>query len=444
MKIGYSDFAKQHSSPGGKPYNEKCLLQTMEAIKDAGLAGKVDIDIEFAGGEGPGRRVNPKGYEWTLKETITPAVLSYASENGISLKYRETIQGGDGCILLGTEQSAAKVMATQLDHITKHTTAPSAQSWDKSYFTSLHSKVNEHQQTARDAYHALYNDPDFALLMKLHKEMCVKGGSRKVSRAEETSPYDKAQDNKAPLADFRAIGFNAASIGTGVHVPPIFGQGTAFYESMERTEDLVTSKLFRERLMTSFMVRDLHVLDELKDFIELYNPEYWKKFDQFDQDGKLTTHAQIARRLDELVYSDGSEKRIYPRLKRAVRLIEDDLAKFDQVRNRHDFSDVEEIIAEGDYKKRLAEKRTLIKSIHENRMQELHDLFIKREEMPLHSPHYSRVARSSAIKAGAVLDNKVVSAVFDAAIQPGERTFANDHKRIVDHAIPLLDLAGNA
>jgi len=54
------------------------------------------------------------------------------------------------------------------------------------------------------------------------------------------------------------------------------------------------------------------------------------------------------------------------------------------------------------------------------------------------------VARSSAIKAGAVLDNKVVSAVFDAAIQPGERTFANDHKRIVDHAIPLLDLAGNA
>jgi len=99
MKIGYSDFAKQHSAPGGKPYNEKCLLQTMRAIKDAGLAGEIDIDIEFAGGEGPGRRVNQKRYEWTLKEPVTPAVLSYAAKNSITLKYREPTTGENGCIL---------------------------------------------------------------------------------------------------------------------------------------------------------------------------------------------------------------------------------------------------------------------------------------------------------------------------------------------------------
>lgn len=445
MKIGYSDFAKQHSSPGGKPYNEKCLLQTIKAIRDAGLAGKVDLDVEFAGGEGPGRRVNPKGYEWTLKETITPAILSYAAKNGVTLKYRETIQGGDGCILLGTEQSAAKVMATQIDHISKHITRPPEKTWDKQYYNVLRGKVKEHTKTARDAYFALYNNHDFALLMKLDKKMCERGGSRKVIRAELSSPYERDKEDKAPLADFRAIGFNAASINTGVPLPAIFGQGTAFYESMDRTEDLIESKLFRERLITSFMVRDLHVMDELKGFIELYNPEYWKGLGgQFDGNGNETIEFKIAQRVRDLRYPDGDNRTIYARLKGVLRLIEEDLARFDQIRSRPEFNDIEEIIAEGDYKKRLEEKRSLIRSIHQNRLRLLHDGFIKREKMELISPHYTRQQRSNAITAGSVGDSNVVSAIFDPALGEDEQTFADDYQAIIDHSIPLLDLAGNA
>lgn len=443
LKIGYSDFAKQHSSPGGKPFNEKCLLEIMKVFKDNDLADKINLDIEFAGGEGAGRRVNPKGYEWTLKETVTPSVLAYAGTHGIALKYRETIQGGDGCILLGTVESASKIMATQLDHLSHYATAPAEAIRYRSYYTTLQGKVQEHTQSARDAYSKLYNDADFALLMRLHKEMCVKGGSRKMSRLEGTSPYDRVQEDKELLADFRAIGFNAASISTGVHLPPIFGQGTALRESLKRTEDLVQSELFRERLMTSFMVRDLHVMDELKGFIELYNPEYWRKFEEFDAEGNETTEAKIAHRLDELVYSDNNPRRIYPRLKRALRIIEKDLNEFDYVRENFDFSDIEKIIAEGDYTERLAKKRNLISAIHQNRLALLHGEFVKREEMPIHSPNYTRSARSNAIKAGAALNVGAVSKVFDHA-SDDNRSFKHTHGLIKSHQIPLLDLNYNA
>jgi len=452
MKIGYSDFAKQHSSPGGKPYNEKCLLQTIKAIKDAGLAGQVDLDIEFAGGEGPGRRVNPKGYEWTLKETITPAVLSYAAKHGVAIKYRETIQGGDGATLLGTEQSAAKVMATQLDHLSKHTSESPENTKDREYYNSLRGKVREHHQTARDAYHALYNNPDFALLMKLHKEMCIKGGSRKVSRTDGASPYDKDQEYKAPLADFRAIGFNAAAISTGMQITTYFGQGTAFFESMDRTEELMQSKLFRERMMTSIMVNDMHMIEELKAFAELYNPEYWRQFPRYSEDGKKTTETQIAHDLSTLVYSDDKSRRIYPRLREAVRLIEDDFMDFNEVRKRFNLDDVEAIIANenasivgaGDYAGQLKEKRELASALHQNRIKLLHDAFIRRAKMPKDSTFYTEEAREKAIKAGAVLDNAVVSEIFDGAVENGQPTFADDHKEIQAHITPILDLAGNA
>ena len=247
MKIGYSDFAKQHSSPGGKPSNEKCLLQTMVAIREAGLAGKIDLDIEFAGGEGAGRRVNPNGYEWTLKETVTPAVLAFAHKNHIRLKYRETIQGGDGCILLGTEESAARIMATQLTHLSTHLTSDPENVLDQSYYNELKGKVSEHHRSGRKFYHDLYNDPDFAMMVKMVGALCEKGGSRKVSRAEVRSPYDKAVEAQAPLADVRAIGYNARLLQMLSHLTPIFGQGSAFYENRERTDQLIQSELFRER-----------------------------------------------------------------------------------------------------------------------------------------------------------------------------------------------------
>ena len=92
--------------------------------------------------------------------------------------------------------------------------------------------------------------------------------------------------------------------------------------------------------MTAVMVRDLHMLDELEAFIEVFNPASWQEFDQFDEHGNQTTEAMIAKRLDEIVYSDDSPKRIYPRLKRAFRLIKADLEKFDQIVRKPEFDDV--------------------------------------------------------------------------------------------------------
>lgn len=438
LKIGYSDFAKQHSAPGGKPNNEKCLLQTMRAIEDAGLAHEIDLDIEFAGGEGPGRRVNPKGYGWTLKETATPAVLSFANENGIRLKYRETIQGGDGCILLGTEESAAKIMVTQLDHLSRYMTASPSTTWDPLYYSQLRENVSEHHESARKTYDELYNDPDFALLMKLHKELCEKGGSRKVNRGELRSPYDKDEGNQPPLADLRAIGFNAASIQTGVHLPPIFGQGTAFYQNPERTERLVQSPLFRERLITSFMVRDLHMMDELNDFVELWNPDYWLQSPKFDADGNETTESHIAQRLDELAYSDGNKESIYARLKRAVRLIDDDLQKFDQIRERYDFSDIESIIQQGNYLERLDQKRALLSDMHAHRLSTIKQLFLDLESSDLYSHDHTRKERQFAINAGICLDLKSASTVLPKAAN------GNTQKNIKSQSIPILDVNYNA
>lgn len=443
MKIGFSDFAKQHSAPGGKPSNEKCLMQTIKAIADARLAGEVDLDIEFAGGEGPGRRVNLKGYEYTLQETVTPSVLSYAAKKGVRIKYRETIQGGDGAILLGTEQSASKIMATQLDHITKHTTQTKKANLDNKYYTELRGNIQEHHQAARGAYHKLYNDADYALLMKLFKQFCEKGGSRKVNRGELKSPYEQDRGAQAPLADFRAIGFNAASIQTGVHLPPIFGQGTAFYQNMTRTEDLVQSPLFRERLMTAFMVRDLHMMEELENFIELYNPAYWhKNFAKFDENGRVTVEAQIAKRLDDLRYSDGSEKRIYPRLKSALRKIEDDLEKFDQIRQRYNFDDVEAKINEGDYQARLQKKRALLKELHQSRFKINKQAFIDLESQDLYSEYYSRDQRHHGISAGICLEYKQASGIFDPA--SNDNDFVGRQRVLKAHADPILDLCGNA
>ena len=373
LKIGYSDFAKQHSAPGGRPYNEECLLKILQAVKNAGLNGHVDVDIEFAGGEGPGRRRNPVAYEGTLKETVTPSVLAYAHKHGINLKYRETIQGGDGTILLGTEQSTAKVMATQLDHLSRYNVEDPWTVLDETYYRTYADAIQEHGRTARDAYHKLYNDSDFALLQELHKGLGIKGGSRKLVRDTYANPYEAKNQNGAALSGFRAIGFNAASISTGVHLTPIYGQGTAFYESLDRTEKIVQSPLCRERLMTGFWVRDLHVMDELKGFVELYNPDYWKKFDQFDDKGNQTIEAKIAKRVAKLVYKDDTSRRVYARLMYAVGKIEDDLKKFDQIRQRFDFDDIEATLTAGDYAGRtyeehVAEKRALIKDIQRNRL----------------------------------------------------------------------------
>lgn len=452
LKIGYSDFAKQHSAPGGRPYNEECLLKILQAVKNAGLAGKVDVDIEFAGGEGPGRRRNPVGYEWTLKETVTPSVLAYAHKNGINLKYRETIQGGDGTILLGTEQSTAKVMATQLDHLSKYNVQDPWDVLDKTYYRKYADAIQENGRTARDAYNKFYYDPDFALLQELNKGMGVKGGSRKLMRDTYANPYEPINLNVLPaplLAGFRAIGFNAASISTGVHLTPIYGQGTAFYESLDRTEKILQSSLVRERLMTAFWVRDLHVMDELKGFIELYNPEYWKKFDQFDNQGNPTIEAKIAKRVAKLVYKDDPNRRVYARLMYAVGKIEDDLNKFDQIRERYDFDDIEATLAAGDYgglsyQEHVAQKRALIKEIHKNRLNLLHEGFVKREEMALHSTHYSRDNRRYAIQAGAVNDAGIVSEIFDSALSHNEKKFAQHQEEIKAHFVPLLDLHGNA
>lgn len=428
MKIGFSDFAKQHSSPGGKPSNEKCLLQTMKAIREADLAGKVDLDIEFAGGEGPGRRVNPKGYEWTLKETVTPAILSYAKKHGIRVKYRETIQGGDGCILLGTEQSAAKVMSTQLEHLSTHLTADSKKAYDRTYYNELSGPISEHHRAARNAYHELYSNPDFAMMVKMFGAFCEKGGSRKVSRAETRSPYDKPEDNQPPLADVRAIGYNARLIQMLAHLTPILGQGTAFYQNQERTDQIIESDLFRERLMTSMMVRDLHMLDELKQFIETFNPEYWGEFPKFDDKGNLTTEAMIAQRLDDIVYSDGDNRRVYPRLKKAFRAIELDLEKFDQIIKKPVFDDVRETIREHDgkfafdYDQAVADKRALTHDVQQDRIAIMRQIFSDLEGSPVHMKDHSRQERSGAIKAGMCMDFKGADILLGKAAnanQPG-------------------------
>jgi len=441
LKIGYSDFAKQHSAPGGKPSNEKCLLQIMKGIKEIGQAGKIDIDIEFAGGEGPGRRVNPKGYEYTLKETVTPAVLSYASQNGIAFKYRETMQGGDGCVLLGTEESAAKVIATQLDHLSRHIKVTPDEIFKNPYFRWNQGDVREHQEDAREVYHDLYNDPDFALLMKLYRELCVKGGSRKVNREEVQVPHNKGKDDEPPLAGFRAIGFNAASLSTMVHLTPIYGQGTAFYKNQIRTERLVGIDLFRERLMTSFMVRDLHMVDELKQFIELYNPEYWRKFTQFDDEGQPTTESQIVRRLDRLYYPDDPHQTIYPRLARAVRKIEDDLEKFDIIREKYDFSDIEGIIAQGDYHERVAQKRDLLSEISKDRFDAIRDWFIELESTPVYGPDYTREARSSAIGCGMRFKFADALRVLDPN---NENEGMTSILRVEEYTGPIADMCYNA
>lgn len=437
LKIGYSDFAKQHSSPGGKPSNEKCLLQTMKAIREAGLAGKIDLDIEFAGGEGAGRRVNPKGQEWTLKETVTPAVLSYAHKHGIRIKYRETIQGGDGCILLGTEESAAKVMSNQLAHLSEHLTSDPSIAYDKAYYKDLEGKVSEHHRAARNVYHDLYNDPSFAMMVKMFGAFCEKGGSRKVSRAEVRSPYDKVEDNQPPLADVRAIGYNARLMQMFAHLTPIYGQGTAFQQNQERTSELLKSDLFRERLLGAYMVRDLQMLDELEEFVELFNPETWAEFDEFDQIGQYTTEARIAQRLDNLVYSDGDQRRVYPRLKKVLRDIKRDLSAFDQVIKREEFNDIRAKIREGnaEYDTQVADKRSLMKDIQATRIDIMKGIFRELESSPVNGEHYSRAERHNAIHAGMCMD------FGKAAILLGDATNDNSavHKLMqVSSAVPHL------
>ena len=232
-KVGFSDFAKQQGVTGTKPNTEAFLLKSLKVMAENDI--KV-WDIEFAGGQGPGRRVNPMGYDETLKETITPSVLAYASKLGIHIRARETIQGGDGCLVLGTEQSAAKTMATKLDHMTRGLTDDPNENLDWKYYKELSEEIIGHSEDSREEYKGLYEDPDIAILIKLFKNLSVKGGSRKVDRGEERSPYDKPEEASSLIADIRAIGFNYITKTMGVHLAPILGVGTAFCNNPQRTE----------------------------------------------------------------------------------------------------------------------------------------------------------------------------------------------------------------
>ena len=443
LKIGFSDYAKQHGSTSGKPSNEKCLLDIMRAIRDAGPTEAIDLDIEFAGGEGAGRRKNPSAYKAMLDETITSTVLAYANKLGINLKYRDTVQGGDGCIFLGTPALAAKAIATQLDHVSKGLTQDPTPILQQNYYIKtekggIQEHVKAHHRTAKETYHNLYNHPGFSLLMNLHKPLSIKGGSRKLNRGELVNPYDAAANNKAAMAGFRAIGFNVTTMLTGVHLPPGYGQGTAFFQQTPKVrEKLSKSPLFRKRLTTAFMVRDLHMEDSLKNFIARYNPDYWRGFDRLTADGQDSVEFKLSNRMQNLVYSDGGNRCVYSRLSEIYRVITDDLHELDRMRGEYDFSDVEKTIAQGDYTERLAQKRQILDALHANRLQLLEDYFKALESTDVYSPDYEASARETGIKAGLCLDFDIVSKVF------GDR-FKSVQAEAKQYAMPIVDLCYQA